>query len=134
MMRVRAAAAACMLAVACACAPPSRPSLPSGAGTPFPGFATAYEQATVECAGVRTITAELVLSGKAGDTKLRGRINAGFAAPGDMVLEGLAPFGKPAFVLSARAEDATLVLPRDERVLRGAPASAIVEALAGVAL
>ena len=133
-MRLRTLAAACALAIAAACAPPSRPALPTGAGTPFPGFDSAYQQATLECAGVRTITAELALSGKAGDTKLRGRINAGFSTPDDMVLEGLAPFGKPAFVLSARGADATLVLPRDERVLRGAAPSAIVEALAGVAL
>ncbi|MEO5896104.1 MAG: hypothetical protein ABIS06_10410 [Vicinamibacterales bacterium] len=135
MMRLRTLAAACALAIAAsACAPPSRPSLPHGAGTPFPGFESAYQQATLECAGVRTITMELALSGKAGDTKLRGRINAGFAAPDDMVLEGLAPFGKPAFVLAARGADATLVLPRDQRVLRGAAPSAIVEALAGVVL
>jgi hypothetical protein len=38
------------------------------------------------------------------------------------------------FVLVSRGGDATLVLPRDDRVLRGAPAAAIVEALAGVAL
>lgn len=133
-MRLRTLAVVCALVVVAACAPPSRPSLPTGAGTPFPGFDSAYQQATLECAGVRTITAELALSGKAGDTRLRGRINAGFSAPDDMVLEGLAPFGKPAFVLAARGADATLVLPRDERVLRGATPSAIVEALAGVAL
>jgi hypothetical protein len=134
MRRGRLAATALAIAAASACAAPSRPALPTGAGTPFPGFDSAYQQATQECAGVRTITAELALSGKAGATKLRGRINAGFAAPGDMVLEGLAPFGKPAFLLSARGEEATLVLPRDERVLRGEKPAAIVEALAGVAL
>ncbi|MEO5894307.1 MAG: hypothetical protein ABIS06_01245 [Vicinamibacterales bacterium] len=134
MMRLRTLTAVCALAIASACAPPSRPSLPSGAGTPFSGFDSAYQQATLECAGVRTITTELALSGRAGATKLRGRINAGFQAPDDMVLEGLAPFGKPAFVLAARGPEATLVLPRDERVLRGAAPSAIVEALAGVAL
>jgi hypothetical protein len=135
MTRLRAATAAWVLAVATsACSPPSRPALPSGSGTPFPGFDSAYQQATLECAGVRTITTELALSGKAGGTKLRGRINAGFSSPDNMLLEGLAPFGKPAFLLSARGAEATLVLPRDERVLRGAAPSAIVEALAGVAL
>ncbi|MEO6213149.1 MAG: hypothetical protein ABIP65_05930 [Vicinamibacterales bacterium] len=135
MIRLRELGAACALAAAVsACAPPSRPSLPSGAGTPFPAFDTAFQQAIQDCASVRTITAELALSGRAGATKLRGRINAGFAAPDEMVLEGLAPFGKPAFLLTARGGDATLVLPRDERVLRGAPPAAIIEALAGVAL
>ena len=114
--------------------PPPHPALPTGAGVPFPGFSSAYEQATADCKSVSTITAEIGLSGRAGGTKLRGRINAGLAAPDDIVLEGLAPFGKPAFVLSGRAGEATLWLPRDERVLRGSPPAAIVEALAGVAL
>jgi len=136
MRRLRRFAAASALAVAAgsACSKPSRPALPTGSGTPFAGFDSAYQQATQECSAVRTITAELALSGKAGSTKLRGRINAGFAAPADMVLEGLAPFGKPAFLLAARGEEATLVLPRDERVLKGEKPAAIVEALAGVAL
>lgn len=121
----------------CSCAPAARPSLPSGASVPFPAFDSAWQQATRECAGVRTLTAELALSGRAGSTRIRGRINAGFAESGDrldMILEGLAPFGKPAFVLAARGKAATLVLPRDARVLRGAAPAAIVEALAGVAL
>jgi outer membrane lipoprotein-sorting protein len=136
MRRLRRIAAASALAMAAgsACGGPSRPAFPSGSGSPFPGFDSAYQQATQECAGIRTITAEIALSGKAGSTKLRGRINAGFSAPGDMVLEGLAPFGKPAFLLAARGEEATLVLPRDERVLKGEKPAAIVEALAGVAL
>jgi len=127
-------AASLIAILVAACGPPPRPVLPSGSGTPFPGFAAAYDQATAECGSVNAITAELALSGRAGGSKLRGRINAGLAAPEDIVLEGLAPFGKPAFVLSGRGGQATLWLPRDERVLRGAPPAAIVEALAGVAL
>lgn len=127
-------AAGALAALVSACGPPARPALPSGSGTPFPGFAAAYDQAIQDCRGVRTITAELALSGRAAGTKLRGRINAGFAAPDDIVLEGLAPFGKPVFVLAGRSGQATLWLPRDDRVLRGAPPAAIVEALAGVAL
>jgi hypothetical protein len=123
-----------LLALVAACGPPARPSLPTGTGTPFDGFATAYDQAVQECAAVQTITAELSLSGRAGDTKLRGRINAGLAAPADIVLEGLAPFGKPVFILIGRGGKATLQLPRDNRVLTDAAPSAIVEALAGVAL
>jgi hypothetical protein len=75
----------------------------------------------------------MALSGKAGSTKLRGRIDAGFAAPAQARLEGLAPFGKPVFVLVADAGRGTLVLPREHRVLTDAP-DRIVEALAGVAL
>ena len=133
-MRPRLAAAPIAFILVSACGPPPRPALPTGAGVPFPGFSSAYDQATADCKSVSTITAEIGLSGRAGGTKLRGRINAGLAAPNDIVLEGLAPFGKPAFVLSGRAGEATLWLPRDERVLRGSPPAAIVEALAGVAL
>jgi hypothetical protein len=135
MSRLRYVAAAGVLALlAAACGPPPRPALPSGAGTPFSGFAAAYEQAIQDCNSVRTITAELALSGRAAGTKLRGRINAGFSAPDDIVLEGLAPFGKPVFVLFGRGGQATLWLPRDERVLTGVPPASIIEALAGVAL
>jgi hypothetical protein len=134
MTRARLVAAPLIAILVSACGPPRRPELPSGSGTPFPGFSAAYDQATAECKSVSAISAELALSGRAGGTKLRGRINAGLAAPEDIVLEGLAPFGKPAFILSGRSGDATLWLPRDERVLRGFPPAAIVEALAGVAL
>ncbi len=135
MTRLRLLAAAGLFAVLVpACGPPPRPALPTGAGTPFPGFAAAYDQAIEDCRGVKTISAEVALSGRAAGTKLRGRINAGLAAPDDIVLEGLAPFGKPVFVLVGRGGQATLWLPRDERVLRESPPAAIVEALAGVAL
>ena len=122
------------VAAATACGAPKRPALPTGDGTPFAGFAAAYEQAVQECRAVTAITAQLALSGRAGGTKLRGRINVGLAAPADIVLEGIAPFGRPVFVLAGRDGEATLLLPRDERVLRGASPSAIVEALAGVPL
>jgi hypothetical protein len=122
------------LAVTCAACTPKKPSLPSGPGTPSQGFEAPFAQAIADCGRVNTLTAALGLSGKAGRTKLRGRIDAGFAAPADLRLEGVAPFGKPVFVLVSRGDRATLVLPRDERVLRGASPAAIVEALAGVPL
>ena len=108
---------------------------PAGPGTPYPGFAAESEQATSECRGAKTITATLSLSGRAGSQKLRGRVDAGFAAPDDARLEGRAPFGRPVFILVAQSDaSATLLLPRDNRVLRNAPPAAIVEALAGVSL
>jgi len=92
-------------------------------------------QVSAACAGVRTLTAEIGLSGRAGRQRLRGRVVAGFARPASMRLEGVAPFGPPAFILVSRAESATLLLPRDEpRVLRGAPPEDILGALTGVAL
>lgn len=127
----RLAWAALFLSSSCA---PKAPVLPTGAGLPFPEFAAAYAEATQECAGTRTMTAAIGLSGRAGRTKLRGRIDAGFGAPADLRLEGVHPFGKPVFILVARGDQATLVLPRDNRVLRNPRPAAIVEALAGVSL
>jgi outer membrane lipoprotein-sorting protein len=119
------------LVAACA---PKAPLLPTGAGVPFPEFTAAYQQATAACRGVQTITASMAMSGKAGSTKLRGRIDGGFAAPSRARLEGIAPFGKPVFILVVDGERGTLVLPREDRVLRDAPPDQIVLALAGVPL
>jgi hypothetical protein len=53
------------------------------------------------------LTAELGLSGRAGDRAVRGRAIVGFERPASIRLEGVAPFGPPAFILAgkARAED-----------------------------
>jgi len=84
---------------------------------------------------VRTLTAELALSGRAGRQKLRGRVIAGFARPASMRLEGVAPFGPPAFILASHDGNAVLLLPRDTpHVLRGAKPEDILGALTGVSL
>ena len=122
-----------MLGFLAACARPHI-TLPTDPGIPLPDFKTIHMQLSAACNGVRTLTTEMALSGRAGRQRLRGRVLAGFARPGSMRLEGVAPFGPPAFILVARGENATLLLPRDERVLRGAKAEDILGALAGVAL
>ena len=109
-------------------------TLPSDPGVPFPDFAAVHAELSRACGGVRTLTAELSMSGRAGDQKLRGRVHAGFERPASMRLEGVAPFGPPAFILVARAGEATLLLPRDERVVRGARAEDVLGALTGVSL
>jgi hypothetical protein len=107
--------------------------LPSDSGRPLPDFKTTHMQISAACSGVRTLTAEIGMSGHAGRQKLRGRVVAGFARPASMRLEGVAPFGPPAFILVARGVNATLLLPRDEpRVLRGAQPQDILGALTGV--
>ncbi len=93
-----------------------------------------FAEATDRCRRVRTLEAELALSGHAGGGRLRGRVLVGLAEPDSARLVGVAPFGQPRFILVARLNDAALFLPRDRRVLTGEPTSAIVEALAGVAL
>jgi hypothetical protein len=100
----------------------------------MPDYARAFDEASAGCRNVRTMTAELSLSGRAGSQKLRGRIVAGLERPGSMRLEGVAPFGQPVFIMVARAGRATLLLPRDGRVLADAQPAAVLEALAGVPL
>jgi hypothetical protein len=111
-----------------------RIALPSDPGAPLPDFTDVYRTLTASCGGVRTFTAELGLSGRAGGNRVRGRAIVGVARPDSLRLEGVAPFGPPAFILAARGGNATLLLPRDDRVLRNAPPDQILEALAGVAL
>jgi hypothetical protein len=119
--------------LASACAPRLIP-LPTDPGAPLPDFAEIHRQASAACTGVRTLTAELSLSGRAGGRALRGRAIVGFERPASIRLEGVAPFGPPAFILAGSGSSATLLLPRDNRVLTGARAADILGALTGVAL
>jgi hypothetical protein len=83
---------------------------------------------------VRTLRAVLNLRGRVSGQRLSGTVHAGFERPASMRLEGIPPFGQPVFLLAAQGGDAVLSLPRDERVLRGQPPQAILEALVGVDL
>ena len=91
-----------------------------------------FVEALNHCDPVPGVTAEIGLSGSAGRQRLRGTLHAGFAPPESLRLEAVAPFGGPFFLLAGRGGTATLLLPRDYRVLRDAPAGAILEALAGL--
>lgn len=124
-------AALCIALTGCAV---RRLTLPSDSGAPLPDFAIVHAELSRACSGIRTLTAELSLSGHAGDQKLRGRVLAGFERPSSMRLEGVAPFGAPAFILVSRGAEATLLLPRDQRVVRGARGDEILGALTGVSL
>ena len=116
-----------------ACAP-RLISLPTDPGAPLPDFPEIHRQASGACSRVTTLTAELSLSGRAGGRALRGRAHVGFQRPASIRLEGIAPFGPPAFVLAGSGANATLLLPRDNRVLRNARAEDILGALTGLAL
>jgi hypothetical protein len=119
-----------VLTAACA---PKRFAPPAGTGVPVEGFADAWQRTAAPCLGVKTMTAELSLSGRAGDTRLRGRVQAGFAR-GSMRMEGVAPFGQPFFILASTPSAATLLMPRDERVVTAPDAQEILDALVGVRL
>jgi hypothetical protein len=118
---------------ATACAPKLL-TLPSPGGAPLPNAAELHTDIAKACTGVRTLTAELGLNGRAAEQRISGRAVVGFESPDAMRLEGLAPIGQPAFILVSRAGRATLLLPRDGRVLTGANAGEILGALTGVAL
>jgi hypothetical protein len=129
--RCAALAVACCVGLACATRLPPRPI---GAGLPAPEVIARVETLTRHCSGVRTLTAELALSGRAGDDRLRGRVITGLERGGAARLEGVAPFGAPIFILAARAERATLLLPRERRVLQDVPVADVIQRLTGLPL
>lgn len=131
MTRCFLAAGLLVLSAACAAKAPPRPT---GPVTPDPSAAGRFQSATAQCRGLSTLTAELALSGRAGDERLRGRVVAGLERGGAARLEGLAPFGAPIFILAAANERARLLLPRDRRVLDDATVSAVLERLTGLTL
>jgi len=112
----------------------ARLHLPTDAGTPVADAARLLDEASAGCRGVRTLQAELAIWGRVGGDKLRGRVIAGFERPSAMRLEAVAPFGPPAFILVSRAGSATLLIPRDSRLLADAPPAEVIEALTGVSL
>lgn len=108
--------------------------LPSGPGTPASDARDAVVQATAACQRVNTLTAEIAVSGSLSGERIRGRMIAGVARPSSARLEAAAPFGAPLFIFVARGDDATLLLPRDDRALEHGRPSAVLEAVAGVPL
>jgi hypothetical protein len=123
-----------LLAAALSGCAPARFRLPTGPARPHPDYAALFQSASASCSAIRTLTAELRISGRVQRHRLRGTLLAGFETPGRLRLEGVAPFGPPAFILASDGFDATLLLPRDNRVLTGEPPSAVIEALAGIAV
>ena len=110
------------------------PPRPAGTATADPGAGAAFEAATASCKGFRSIEGELALSGRAGGERVRGRILTGLEAGGAVRLEAPAPFGAPFFILAGRDEKATLVLPREKRVMKETEVSAVLERLTGLSL
>jgi hypothetical protein len=116
---------------ACAARLPARPA---GPATPDATAIAQFTAATKQCAGLKTLTAELRLSGRAGDERLRGTLHTGLAAPASLRVEAVAPFGQPFFILAGRENRATLLLPRDNSILKDAAVPAVFERLTGLAL
>jgi hypothetical protein len=132
-MTLRASLALAAAMVTASCAAPLL-KLPSGAGVPAVDASDVLSQALTACQAIKTMTAEVAVSGGVGGRRTRARLAVGLAAPASAYIEAPAPFGAPGFVFAARAEDATLLLPRDRRVLEHGRPSDVLEAIAGVPL
>jgi hypothetical protein len=130
-----AAAAALLGLCVCAgsCAAPLM-KLPAGPGAPVTDVADVFAQATAACRTIRTLTAEVGIGGSAGGRRLRGRLSTGVLAPASVRFEFVAPFGPPIFTFVAIGTDATLLLPRDDRVLEHGNPAVVLNAVAGVPL
>ena len=82
---------------------------------------------------MRSLTADIKLSGRVDGRRVRGTLQVGLTRDGGVRIEAVAPFGAPIFTIAGRADAGTLWLPRSQEVVRAAPAE-ILEALTGVAL
>jgi len=123
----------CVLGLGAAgCAAAVTLRLPEGPWAPDPLAAEAFQSAAASCKSVRTLTAEISVRGKAGQARIRGRVLAGFERGGSLRLEAPAPFGAPIFILVSRANRATLLLPRDHRVLRDVAVEDVLGAITGL--
>jgi outer membrane biogenesis lipoprotein LolB len=107
--------------------------VPTGSGTVDTTLAQAYQASIASCADLRSLTAEIGLSGRVDGRRVRGTLQVGLTRDGGVRIEAVAPFGAPIFTIAGRAGAGTLWLPRSQEVVRAAPAE-ILEALTGVAL
>ena len=133
MMRHPASAGLFVALLLSACAAKTAPR-PAGTATPDPTAVDAFVTATAACTGFRSIEGELALSGRAGGERVRGRVLTGLEPGGAVRLEAVAPFGAPFFILAGRNERATLVLPRERRVLKDTGVRDVLERITGLAL
>lgn len=131
MLRASLALATAMATASCA-APLLK--LPTGPASPATDAVDVLSQALTACQAIKTMTAEVAVSGQVAGRRTRARLVVGLAAPASAYIEAPAPFGAPVFVFAARADDATLLLPRDRRVLEHGRPSEVLEAIAGVPL
>jgi hypothetical protein len=102
--------------------------------TPATDAREALAEATLSCRRITTLTAEIGVSGSVEGRRVRGRMIAGVAKPASARLEAVAPFGAPLFIFVARGREATLLLPRDGRVLEHGRPDEVLEAATGVPL
>jgi hypothetical protein len=122
-----------ILTICSASCAPRLTKLPTGPGTLAPDIAAVLQQALTSCQRVQSLTAEIAVSGSVNGQRIRARLIGGFTHP-SVRLEAVAPFGAPLFTFVATANDGTLLLPRDGRVVEHGPPAEVMAAVAGVPL
>jgi hypothetical protein len=132
-----AAALSALLTAACGASLMKLPAAPAVSPQPgstiTPDARDALSEATSVCRSISAFTAEIAVSGSVSGQRLRARLLAGLVPPAAARLEAFAA-GQPLFIFVARANDATLLLQRDNRVLEHGPADAVLEGVTGVPL
>jgi len=128
----RRAAALLVALLSTACGAPLM-KLPSAPGAPAPDAADALNQATLACRPISSITAEVGITGSIRGQRLRARLIAGLAAPASARLEAFA-LSQQVFIFTSRGNDATLLLPREGRVLEHGQPGEVLEAVTGLPL
>lgn len=107
--------------------------VPTGVGTVEPTLAQVYQASIASCGELRSITADIKLSGRVDGRRVRGTLQVGLTRDGGVRIEAVAPFGAPIFTIAGQADSGTLWLPRSREVVRATP-SEILDALTGVSL
>lgn len=124
-----------LLATGVAACGPKRITLPSDPGTPLSDYTNIYNEVTAGCRSIRSLQAEVSLSGRANGERLGGTLLTGFRKPESMRLEFRARLlGTPVFILAANPSGATLLMQRDNQVVREPKAEDILGALTGISL
>jgi len=112
--------------------------LPSGPGVPALDAMDVILAATAACRPVSAVSLEMSVSGSIAGGRVRGRLLAGLTRVGAVRLEAVAPAGQPVFFLTNGVgfvqPGATLLLPRDNRVLEGGQFDAVLQAVTGIPL
>lgn len=119
---------------ASACGAPPLMKLPTNPMTPAADAREVLAQAAQACQGLNAWTAEVGVNGSVDGQHVRGRMIVGVERPASARIEAAAPFGAPLFIFVARGGEATLLLPRDDRVLEHGRPEAVLDAATGVPL
>ncbi len=109
--------------------------VPSGASVSVSEHRAIWNDLSRPCRSVQSTDLVITFRGFNGERSLRRtRARAAVKRPGLLRLEGMTPFGAPAFILIAKPDDAILLLPRERQVVQDASASDLLYFLSGLSL